>query len=136
MKEQVEFIPKHKLVPDGVEEKRTYITDDGKIFKTVKEAKDHETAVKKAASFREKYRVTICNGYIAIYVSAINDEINQELYNHFYKKLQTGDLRVGWNLIEVDDSGDYTQVYCYSLAKKIESKKLELAEFEELMRNT
>jgi hypothetical protein len=130
----IKKIEKKKLVSDGYENKSVYITKDGQEFEKKQEALKHEEKLIDKENFSKKYYlqfIELDNCYNAIFIKELNDITKKELYQHYWN-LNINDLGLGWNLIYVDDSGDHTYSYCYSLANMIKQREEEILRLKEL----
>jgi hypothetical protein len=126
-----------KTVHDSFINETVYITDDGKEFLNIDNATQHEQHLLSEKNFIEKYKVTPVLNYEAIYISELTEDNKKEIWKHYPHGSYTSDikpseLKFGWNLIEVDDSGDYTYVYIRNLNYEILNKEEEIKELKKL----
>jgi hypothetical protein len=126
-----------KWVSAGFEDEKIFITEDGLEFADKKEAQRHEGKIISEKSFTTKYNVRQLTEYEAIYIKELNDNTKKEILDHYphgqyCSSLNPAILVVGWNLIEIDDSGDYTCVQAHNLNNEIEYRLNDLKELEGL----
>lgn len=131
MKTKTIKVQKHKLIPDGFEDKKIYITSDGKEFEDKEKAKQHEKILDFDSYFKEKYKHSVIkeldSDYQLLYLDN-DDFLNRsntterenlrkdlKVYfgNYIGSRIDIEYLKKGWNLIQFDDIGDYTSVRIY-----------------------
>jgi hypothetical protein len=109
-------VKKQKIVWEN-EDKQIFITDDGKEFETETAALNHESRTERVKIFYEKFkfkRIELEKSYEAIFMNDFDRETLQLLHTRYaYNSFKTDSLKIGWNLIDIDDSGDYTNVYVF-----------------------
>lgn len=140
MKTILKDVPIYKQVPDGVKQVPLYVCDDGKEFTNELDAKNHEDKITKRNDFVKKYflrNIELKDGerrnFQAIFIKEKNETTKIDLNRFIGKGFPFNDLRLGWNLIDLDDSGDCWNTYCYDLKsfisqleQEIENKKLDI----------
>ena len=131
MKTIIEQRRKTKVVYDGFEDVTIYVAKNGTRFATELEATKYETKLFNQESFNERYKfrkwrdVSSEVTYDVIYIAELSDDVLSELKLKYRRKAE---FKIGWNLLEIDDSGDYTFMYVHRLETLITDKQNELNE--------
>lgn len=133
MKTLFKEVPIYKQVPDGFKQVPFYATDDGKEFTDKLDAQNHEDKVFKRKNFAEKYHlcdIQLSSGeqrcWDAMFVKEINETVKNELTKYFGRSFPFRKLMIGWNLIHVDDSGDYVSIDCCDIKGFISELETEI----------
>jgi hypothetical protein len=137
MEKAIRNVEIKRLVSDGFKEIPFYITKDGKEFEKEKDAIKHENEIIAIENFYEKYKFKTINldrEYDAIFIEELTDVVKKELTEHYYH-LNSLELSVGWNLVYVDDNGDYPSVYVDNAKNMIEKRKEEIKVLESLYKD-
>jgi hypothetical protein len=138
MEKKIKQVPRFVQVQDGYEEKTVYVTCNGKTFDSEEAALKYEAIHISRAAYEKKFkleRVTIgSETYDAFWVDDISKQTKNQICA-YYSKLRPDDighLVVGLNLLEVDESGDYTRYYLYDPKEMISDLEEELSQLKQL----
>ena len=100
-----------KVVEDGSVDMIIYRTDDGREFLSQQEAQKHEDRLASDKLFKKTYRYTtivLDKKYHVIHIDDL-DKLDLIAIRHQFYKINCSDLKMGWNIIEIDDDD-----FCYS----------------------
>jgi len=115
MKKVSKQVEQRELCVVGVKTVDCFITDDGREWCDEQAATAHEAKVKEQAAFTLKYRVRVIDicevKYDAAYIREINDNVLMDFVYH-YENLTAKGLQLGWNLLYLDNTGDYMYTSC------------------------
>lgn len=102
------------------EEVDVWITEDGKEFRVENDARKHEDRYLRMKNFKEKYHWTEIEGteYILL-PDPVTGEVREDLARWYKSRFGTIDAKAGWNIVQFDDSGDYSLTYFTSLSEEI-----------------
>lgn len=132
MKTEYKEEPITELKVIGTKKVPVYVTDDGKEFKNEQQAIEHETKAKSEEEFIKKYNVTYLDDYILFYIIDLKEiGIGREFQKWICNNICARYLSNGWNLIEIDSSGDYSIVDYYTPDSKIDSIKCHIRSLEQ-----
>ena len=128
----------HKVISDGFKEVISFKTKDGQEFENEHEALKHESDLLRKENFDKNFKVHHIwlsdEQYICLFISDFSEETKKEIRCYFWK-FPFEDCKLGWNLVQVDDSGDYTYTYCFDPKKLIEERKNDITILEGLLTN-
>lgn len=98
-----------------------WVTSDGKEWRDEIIAKKHEDKLQRKATFAERYRLTKIEGYEYFFIpDKVTEDNLEDLFVHFGRAFSTSGIDTGWNMVTVDNSGDYAIVSYDSLRQQIE----------------
>jgi hypothetical protein len=137
MKKIIKPVKKYKTIEDGIEDKVFYQTEDGQLFEDELCAKRHEENIMSIKNFHEKYKhksIDIDCYSDAVWINNL-DDINVEAFKRIFGRgFDCSELKVGWNFIEIDDSGDYTYFYIRQPEDLIMIRRAEIKQIEEFLK--
>jgi hypothetical protein len=134
MQKEIRQTPKYKQIQNGFSDVEVFITEDGKEFKTEKEALNHEKELISWEIFCKKYSYfTIeMNGYTydVIVINELTEYVKREIKLRWHN-LHADRLKLGINLIHINDSGDYVFTTVYQPDEMIQNKEKEIEQLKE-----
>ncbi|MCK9428911.1 MAG: hypothetical protein M0R17_02730 [Candidatus Omnitrophica bacterium] len=129
-------IDKKELVVTGKEKVTVYITLDGKEYKDLPNAEEHEANLISFEQFKEEFKYTTIDNdknRIILYIKELNHKVRRLLQKNISYEISTYNIKPNnWHYIELDKSGDYDICNICTIEDFIISNKNDIKDLENL----